>query len=386
VNDPYRGREQTRAKHQILKAYLQGLSFKILNIYDEIIFIDGFSGPWKERTPDLSDTSFRIAIETLKDVQKRFYQRKGEMKSIKCFLIEKDKTAYKKLNKVVQSFQTEDNKFTIKTFHGEFEEVAPNISPLLGKSFTLTFIDPTGWTGYNYEKIQPLLKHVPGEVLINFMYDFVNRASGMGVMETVKSLQPILGPNFKERMDSSLSNEKTIEQLFRCRLKEAGAFEFVASAQIKRATADRTQFFIMYGTRKDAGLVEFREVEARALQDYSKLRLVAKQGQRELRTGNMELFPAEALPEARSFSQEVEAQKELVADELLSSLASVGGQVSFRELRNELMQRYSLRETDIKNVCVKLAKAGQIEATWKERGKRLQKPDADAGDIIRLKR
>jgi len=44
VIDPYSGREQTKAKHFILKRYLQALAFKVLT-FSDVTYIDGFSGP-----------------------------------------------------------------------------------------------------------------------------------------------------------------------------------------------------------------------------------------------------------------------------------------------------------------------------------------------------
>jgi len=70
VTDLYFGREQTKAKHFILKRYLQALAFKILRFYD-ITYVDGFSGPWETRTEDFVDSSFMIAISVLNDAQQK---------------------------------------------------------------------------------------------------------------------------------------------------------------------------------------------------------------------------------------------------------------------------------------------------------------------------
>ena len=56
----YIDREQTQAKHFILKGYLQALAYKVLRNWD-VVFVDGFCGPWGSETADFSDTSFKIA-------------------------------------------------------------------------------------------------------------------------------------------------------------------------------------------------------------------------------------------------------------------------------------------------------------------------------------
>lgn len=42
----YIDREQTQAKHFILRGYLQELAYKVLRGWD-IAYVDGFSGPWR---------------------------------------------------------------------------------------------------------------------------------------------------------------------------------------------------------------------------------------------------------------------------------------------------------------------------------------------------
>lgn len=76
MTDPYTDREQTKAKHFILKRYLQALAFKVLRYFD-MTYVDGFSGPWKTQTEDFADLSFRIAIDVLKDAQQVILTQTG---------------------------------------------------------------------------------------------------------------------------------------------------------------------------------------------------------------------------------------------------------------------------------------------------------------------
>ena len=90
--DPYSGREQTKAKHFILKRYLQALAFKVLN-FSDITYVDGFSGPWETQTEDHSDSSFLIALNVLKDAKAQMAAR-GKHRRIRCFFSETDAAAY----------------------------------------------------------------------------------------------------------------------------------------------------------------------------------------------------------------------------------------------------------------------------------------------------
>src|SRR6202022_5029962 len=93
VTDAYSGREQTKAKHFILRRYLQALAFKVLRFYD-ITYVDGFSGPWETQTEDFIDSSFMIAINVLKDAQQKMQAQTGRRPKIRCFFSENSPQAY----------------------------------------------------------------------------------------------------------------------------------------------------------------------------------------------------------------------------------------------------------------------------------------------------
>jgi len=63
----------------------------------------------------------------------------------------------------------------VQPLKGEFEESIPDVLRFVGRAFSLIFIDPTGWTGFGLKQIAPILQHRPGEVLVDFMFDYINR-------------------------------------------------------------------------------------------------------------------------------------------------------------------------------------------------------------------
>ena len=174
MTDPYLGREQTQAKHFILKRYLQALAFKVLS-FQNITYVDGFSGPWQTATENFSDSSFMIAISVLLDAQRQHMERTGIRRSIRCFFSENNPQAFAQLQAAVARYHKPADGFEIKTYCGNFEEAISDIQRYIGSSFPLIFIDPTGWTGYSLNKIKPLFSRPKCEVLINFMYAFIHR-------------------------------------------------------------------------------------------------------------------------------------------------------------------------------------------------------------------
>jgi three-Cys-motif partner protein len=295
--------------------------------------------------------------------------------------------AFAQLQNAVAPFHKPAEGFEIKTFGGKFEDAVADIEIFIGTSFPLVFIDPTGWSGYPLAKIKPLFARPKCEVLINFMYDFVNRFAYSDDKEIVSSLSPILGgPGWQERLDTKLLRGLAVEQLFRETFKSSGDFEFVVSTRIDKATAERPHFFIVYGTKSPDGLKTFRQIEYDAWREHAKSRAYAKEKKREQKLNTIDLFPGhEAQMQEATIEQIVGEQKARASQELLGVLAE-HGPLPFSSVLVRLLQPYMLRETNIKDVCVELAKAAKIENTWGGGNRKPQNndmiklPNAHVGD------
>lgn len=364
VIDPYSGREQTKAKHFILKRYLQALAFKVLT-FSDITYVDGFSGPWETKTENFSDSSFMIAISVLRDAQRQILEHRGIGRRIRCFLSESNTEAFALLKTSVTRFNRPDEGFEIRTYCGKFEDAVGEIQEYIGASFPLIFIDPTGWTGYPFEKIKPLFSRSKCEVLINFMYEFINRFAHSDDDVIIASLDPILGgPGWRDRLDPNIPRGPATEKLFRETLKSIGNFDFVISTKIDKATAERPHFFITYGTKSQDGLKTFRQIEYDALRQHEKNRANAKELMRQQRSKIPDLFAGhEAEVREATIDQMIVEQCGLATRDLLAALSSRGS-ISFSNVVAELLQAHMLRETNIKDICADLAKAGKIENTW----------------------
>jgi hypothetical protein len=218
------------------------------------------------------------------------------------------------------------------------------------------------------------------EVLVNFMYEFVNRFSYSDDEDTIASLAPILGgPDWRSRLDPTLPRGPAVEKLFRETLKSVGNFDFVISTKIDKTTADRPHFFITYGTKSADGLKTFRQTEYDALREHARGRANAKEKLREQRSNMTDLFSGhQAEIQEQTIDDIVNTQEGLASAELITTLRQHGPQ-RFSKIMLGLLQAYMLRETNIKDICVDLAKIGRIENTW---GDKNRKPRE--GDIIRL--
>lgn len=360
----YFDREQTQAKHFILRGYLQELAFKVLHVWD-IAYVDGFSGPWESKADDFSDTSFMIAIGVLKDAQDKVATQTGVRRRIKCFFSEKDAKSYRQMVTAVAPYNRPDDGFEIKTLHGEFVDAVQEIRQFVGRSFLLIFIDPTGWTEYPFTKIAQLFEPRKCEALINFMYGHISRFLTHPDEKIITSLDPILGgPGWQRRLDPNLKPGPAVERLFRETLKTAGKFAYVVSTKIDKSTQDRPHFFLAYATKDRAGLKAFRDVEYISLREHARARSAAMTRKRQARSGTLEMFAEfDADHHEASIDEIVTEQKQLAKERLLEML-SESEALLFTDVVDALLQAFMLRETNVKDVCVELSREGKIENNW----------------------
>jgi len=322
-----------------------------------------------------------IAINVLRDAQRIILEQEHVRRRIRCFFSEHSPEAFAQLQAAVSSFHAPEEDFEIRTYCGEFQDAVPEIQEFVSDSFALIFIDPTGWTGYPLDKIRPLFLPRKREVLVNFMYDHVNRFASSEDEQTIASLSPILGgPDWRERLDTTARRGLAVEKLFRGTLKSVGSFSFVISTKIDKATADRPYFFIIYGTKSLAGLKEFRQTEYNALRQHARARAGARERRRAERLNVDDLFAShEAEVQEATIDEIVGEQIRLASADLIESLQTHKS-ARFSNVVAAVLEAYMLRETNVKDICVNLAKAGEIGNTW---GGGNRKPRDDT--IIRLK-
>ena len=76
---------------------------------------------------------------------------------------------------------------------GSFEENINLILDHLGTVFTFFFIDPTGWSGFAMDNLRPILQRTEGEVMINLMFDPINRFLNFQSPANEESLDRLFG-------------------------------------------------------------------------------------------------------------------------------------------------------------------------------------------------
>lgn len=281
----YAGREQTYVKHFILEHYLEKVAYNVASSQNCFTYVDGFAGPWKSASEKYEDTSFVIALETLRKVRAGLRPRK-ELR-IRCVFVEEDAAAYRLLRDKVGEYGDVE----IFTFNKRFEDAIPDIRRAVGREFALMFIDPTGWTGFPLESLRQLFASPAwGEVLINLMYGHLHRFLDHPSPGVRASVQALFGDElWKEKLEQD-GGEDEVVRLYAEKLGSACSFKFATSTRVLKPVEDRTHFHLIYGTRHPKGLLVFRDVEKRA---YDEQRLARGQAQNRVerdRTGQTDLF------------------------------------------------------------------------------------------------
>lgn len=289
----YHGREQAFVKHRLLETYLERLFMIIGQHQRSIRYVDCFSGPWQEGSPDLQDTSIGIALKSIRKCRKGL-KEKGKDLTFHALFIEKDQHSFQKLCEYLAGVPNEE--IATKAFHGDFFNLRESILQWCGPyDFTFFFIDPKGWKNVvEIPTLTPLLLRPNSEFLINFMYDFLLRThlqdSFRKDMQTIFGEVPETDSLFPEQ------KEEYLIHLYRKRLKEilpsCSGKPRAISVPVLYPTIDRTLYHLIYLTRHPKGITVFMEASEHLDLVQRRVRAEAKQEKRESRSGQRELFQA----------------------------------------------------------------------------------------------
>lgn len=264
----YEGREQSLVKHFILRKYLERFAHIIFSWKTGITYVDCFSGPWNVRAEDLSDSSFAIAIQELRKARDTWIAKRPNIR-IRCFFLEKDRTAYSQL----ASFAAQACDAEVHTKNAKLEDSVTDILNFVDRggagSFPFFLIDPTGWTGFELDVIEPLLKRTPGEVLVNLMTSFVRRFIKSPDPETQRSFERTFGP-YRPSLAalqglSEQDLDDAIVEAYSNLVGETGRFAYVCNAIVLHPDIDSTHFRLVYGTRHLKGVEVFKQAEQAAM-------------------------------------------------------------------------------------------------------------------------
>lgn len=369
----YEGREQAFIKHFFFKNYIETLFFKLASKYQNIVYIDGFSGPWQNKDDKFKDTSFGIAVNAMRMVKARS-KAKGNVVDFTAHLVEQNTEAYRELSKIATKYP----ELTIKTYNSDFLEVVGQITKEVNKnSFCFIFIDPKGWK-IDLKKLSPLLSFKNSEVIFNFMFDFINRFVSHpdpAISDGLDLLFPY-SENWRDKISKCNSPEERKDVIFdefARNLELVGSFKFVSQTEILKPTKDRALYALFYATRNEKGIEVFRDQQVKALRKEIETRGETKIKNWQNRTGQGEMFTStnEFSP---SQTEEILNTHEIEARNfILQEVPKKPNTILYKDLRLETAKRFIIKFSKINEISRKLMDENLIEfPDWEKNRQRPQ--------------
>jgi len=375
----YKEREQTYVKHFILENYLQELAIRIGFFQSDFVYVDCFSGPWKNNDAvEFHDTSIRIALDKLNYVAKVLKERRRHPR-MKAIFVEENPSAFRTLTAALARHRDAVDAIA---FPGTFEENIPRILEAVGKSFGFFFVDPKGWTGFDMHVLKPVLNHQPSEVLINFMFDFINRAVNWSNEQNEASFDRCFGTeNWRTiRLLQNKDREEGCVQVYREVLRRLGPFTHTTSTRILKPHQDRAYFHLIYATRHLTGLTKFREVEAKAAEEQDRVRMAAQdqrrfESDRQMRLGFEETDAPPVF--SKGFLADLAGQRGR-AEKLLYDLLEEGAR-TYEAVLPLLLEERLVTQHLINTLVLEGRQCGRLHVDFVRRQRVLRN-----GDVIRL--
>lgn len=272
--------------------------------------------------------------------------------------VEKDPEIFPKL----EGYLAENTPEGIKSFSlcGDYFDCQDEILRLCGSSFVFFFVDPKGWSPVGTARLSRLLKRPHSEFLINFMYNFLNRA--VLQPDHQDNVEGLLGPlrgerEVIERLHSK-AREEHLVKLYRERLKQEmgadGRYRPRAfHASILNRTKERTHYHLVYLTRHAKGIVKFVE----ASQETDLLQAVVRAETREAVSRQSGLFPLE---DQAAAAQDGRVSLAEVKSRLMRELSSTP--VSFDEARlADVLEETGWFVRDVERAFLELIRSGEVK-------------------------
>lgn len=245
-------KEQTVTKHSILANYLQPWAKIISTYFTRAYYVDAFAGRGEYESGE--EGSPVIAANILRRWQKhpsQFY----------CICIEKNSERYKSLVTSLQDFR---NIIGVETYNDEFLRVIEDILAKIGRHPGFFLIDPEGFSGMDFNKIESILTQPHKEILINFQYNAIQRwietarnltskddSKRENALQLSETFNKLFGTErWKEiavKHISSTTKESELVNLYASQIRNKGFFEW--HFRNKFPKKNRTYYYLVYATK-----------------------------------------------------------------------------------------------------------------------------------------
>lgn len=248
-----------RAKHELLRRYMDVWQSKLGFTYEQIALVDGFASAGRYR-----DSKRGSPLIMLDSYVGRSAADRAHFKSAPHFVfIESSKRFARHLKMEVDAYPTLHGA-TVDVIRGKYEEEFPQVVDHLATAYrqpvpTFAFVDPRGYADNPFSHIETFKRRMPdkSEVMVYLPAAFMARFLATGI--TAAALTKVYGgPTWEEakEMDEP-SRQRAGERLaglFGDRLSEH--FDWVTSFNVEPER--RNDYYLLFGTDHKAGLREMK--------------------------------------------------------------------------------------------------------------------------------
>ena len=247
--------EHTKAKHEILRRYLDAW-FPILGSkIPRILYIDGFCGPGRYEHGEPGSP----IIALTRALSLKQYLANAEVNFL--FIDERcDRIDY--LNAEIKQLSLPKN-FYVFTENNQFNKSLSSIlDKLADKGLrlapTFVFIDPFGWKGIPFDIVCRLLENPRTEVLVNVMVDSINRFIEHPNPIDRQHIRDLFGV-CEESIENALQSSdriSTLRQLYQEQLQQCA--KFVRYFEM-RDSRNKVIYYLFFASNHPLGHVKMKE-------------------------------------------------------------------------------------------------------------------------------
>jgi len=220
-----------------------------------VLYIDGFAGPGEYSKGE--DGSPVIVLKAARD---HTYAFRSELV---CVFVEADAARYEHLKQVLAKLKpTLPANIKVQTAKGDFNEtLTAGIAELEEQKKhlapSLVFVDPFGFSHTPFSTVCKIMQNNKCEVLINFMYEEINRF--LGHSDHVSTFNTLFGTSrWQAAAKAGAPDERrrAIHDVYLGQLKTVA--KYVRSFEMLNA-GNRTDYFLFFATNNLRGLEKMKE-------------------------------------------------------------------------------------------------------------------------------
>jgi three-Cys-motif partner protein len=245
----------TAKKHDILRRYFEAWLPIMARWNGRVLYIDGFAGPGR-----YSQGEDGSPVVVLKSARDHRYQISAELV---CIFVEDDPERAKHLKGVLDGLSPPlPTRIKWHVVCGKFDEHLSKTFEVIEKQRTsvapsFVFIDPFGFSHTPFLTIKKILESPRSEILVNFMFEEVNRF--LSVEEHAENYDLLFGTTqWRDvlAMGSAPERKSAIHDIYLKQLKSAA--KYVHSFEMLNQ-GNSTDYFLYFATNNLKGLEKMKE-------------------------------------------------------------------------------------------------------------------------------